>query len=57
MMIGIGSSFTRIAPSSSMSLNGFISWSGKFRKLHENLNHIPGLGDILILVDAVPLGG
>jgi hypothetical protein len=57
MMIGIGSSFTRIAPSFSMSLNGFISWSGKFRKLHENLNHIPGLGDILILVDAVPLGG
>jgi len=39
-----------------MSLNGPISWSEKFRKLHENLNHIPRLGDILIRVDTLPLG-
>jgi hypothetical protein len=57
MMIGVGSSSTRVVPSSFMFLNGPISWSEKFRELHENLIHIPRLGDILIHVDALPLGG
>jgi hypothetical protein len=57
MMIGAGSSSTRVVPSSFMFLNGLISWSEKFRELHESLIHIPRLGDILIHVDALPLGG
>jgi hypothetical protein len=56
-MIGVGSSLARVAPNYSMSLSGPISWSEKFKKLHENPNHIPRLIDILIPVDALPLGG
>jgi hypothetical protein len=57
MMIGVGFSSAQIAPSYFMSLSGPISWNEKFKKLHENPNHIPRLGDILIHVDALPLGG
>jgi hypothetical protein len=57
MMIEVGFSSAQIAPSYSMSLSDHISWSEKFKKLHEILNCITRLGDILIPVDALPLGG
>ncbi len=38
-------------------MDGPISRSEKFKKLHENPNHIPRLGDILIHVDPLPQGG
>jgi hypothetical protein len=56
-MIGVGSSLAQITLSSFTTLNGFISQSEKFRKLHENPNHIPRFRNILILVDPLPLGG
>jgi hypothetical protein len=37
-------------------LDGPINQSEKFKKLHENPNHIPRLRDILIPVDPLPLG-
>jgi len=40
-----------------MSLDGLISENEKFRKLHENLNHISRLGNILIHVNPLPLKG
>jgi hypothetical protein len=40
-----------------MSMDGPISRSEKFKKLHENPNHIPRLWDILIHVDPLPPGG
>jgi hypothetical protein len=40
-----------------MSLNGPISWSEKLKKLHENPNHIPRLGDILIPINPLPPRG
>ncbi len=55
-MIGVGSSLSQITLSSSTTLNGLINQSEKFRKLHENPNHIPRLRNILILVDPLPLG-
>jgi hypothetical protein len=56
MMIKVGSSSTQVAPSFFTSLNGLINQSEKFGKLHENLNNIPRLGDIWILINPLPLG-
>jgi hypothetical protein len=57
MMIKVGSSLAWIAPGFFTSLDGLISRSEKFKKLHENPNCIPKLRDILIHVDPLPLGG
>lgn len=56
-MIGIGSSLVQVAPSSSTSLDGYISRNEKLKKLHENLYHIPRLWNILIPVNPLPPGG
>jgi hypothetical protein len=40
-----------------MSLDGPISRSEKFKKLHENRNHIPRLEDILIPINPLPPWG
>jgi hypothetical protein len=55
-MTRVGSSSTQVTPSFFTSLDGLINQSEFFWNLHENLDNIPRLGDIWILIDPLPLG-